>query len=566
MPVLTLKEMGGMLPAWGDRFLPEGQASFARNCYLYSGELNGWRQPDLLYQLKNSASKFAYRVPITTQAVANANLLFLNNPIDGDTVTLGDITWTFRTNPLAAFDVLIGASAGATSQNFYMAMQYGQQDTTICGPGTSPADDAALGAEYCGYPFSNVGSTYHVPANNLVLQLFRASGTQNLESLSFIPRSTSGGASVQGAIYSNIDQIEVGNTSYENQPGMLVAASEAVTGVTANTTCVLPFSTPVTIIAGELYWLAVVVTVGVDFQQASNNAAAALVNTILASQLSTSGIPPIQATPIIGHLPTGPTGSGPPIIVGNPIVVQLPKRNIGPDAGPPTNYVTTPPTLPNPIIGQFAVANPVSYGNPTLQLWGTLAPIQSIDPVNTIGVTNINGINIPYVNVEATDYGAAFNTVSIAESTGQARVAWTASLNSSSGGLLTFVGGSNPSADTSITASSIWLEFADPDTTVVRSPVVNDAFQRIYFASPSQPPQYNTALRVQLGQPAFLLGVPAPPLPPSMTVAGGGTKTTVGLSSSTSIALAGSPGSYTFQPVTGTTGGVPPAPPPLKLM
>jgi hypothetical protein len=328
----------------------------------------------------------------------------------------------------------------------------------------------------------------------------------------------------------------------------------------------MPFSTPPTIIAGELYWLAFVINTGGSVQQASQNAAAAQVNTALASQLTTSGIPPIQATPIIGQLPTGPTGSGPPIIVGNPIVVQLPKRNIGPDAGPPTNYVTTPVSLPNPIIGQFAVANPVSYGNPTVQLWGNLAPIQATDPVNTIGSTTINGITLPYINVEAPDYGTAFNTIPIAESTGQARLSWTASLGSSVGGQLAFSGGTNPSADTSISAPSIWLEFADPDTTVVRSPVVNDAFQRIYFASPSQPPQYNTALRVQLGQGPFLLGVPAPPLPPSMTVAGGGTQTTVGLSSSTSVAAAGSPGSYTFMPVTGTTGVQPPPPAPPPLM
>lgn len=549
MPVLTIKEMGGMLPAWGDRFLPEGQASFARNCYLYSGELNGWRQPSLLFELQNSTSKFAYRVPINSQSIANANLLFVSNPIDGDTVSIGDTTYTFRNTPLAAFDVLIGSGATQTCQNFYMTMQYGQQDVTVCGPGTSPADDVALGAEYCGYPFSNVPASIQVPGAVLTLALFRASGTQFLDSISFLPLSTNGATQVQGALYSNIDQILVGNTAYENQPGMLVAACAPVTGVTAGTPCVMPFTEPVTIIAGELYWLAFVTDTGVNVQQASTSATAARVSTILAKAITSGGIPPIQGTPIIGQLPTGGTGSSPPIIQPNSIINQLPTRNPGPDAGPPTNYVITPVTLPNPIIGQFAVANPVSYSNPTLQLWGTLSPIQSIDPVNTIGGAVINGITLPYVNVEATDYGAAFNTVEVGESTNQSRLSWTASLASSVGGLSQLVGGTNPTADTAIAAPSVWLEFSDPDTTVVRSPVVNDAFQRIYYASPSQPPQYNTALRVQNNQPPFLLGVPAPPLPPSLTIAGGGTITSVGLSTSTSISAAGSPGVYEFQPV-----------------
>src|SRR5215216_4571731 len=34
-------------------------------------------------------------------------------------------------------------------------------------------------------------------------------------------------------------------------------------------------------------------------------------------------------------------------------------------------------------------------------------------------------------------------------------------------------------------ANSYWMEFADVDTDVARAPIVNDAFERIYWASPS---------------------------------------------------------------------------------
>lgn len=533
MPVMTLKEFGGMLPAWGDRFIPEGQATFSRNTYLYSGELNGWRQPDLLFRLKSSTSKFAYRVPIVQQSIANANLLFVQNPMDGDTVTVGEITYTFRHTPLLAFEIQIGSDNNKTAQNFYMTVQYGQQDTSICGPGTSPNEDIALGAQYCGYPFSNVPTAVQITGATMVMGLFRASGTQHLDSISFMPLNTDPAVKIQGAIYTNIDQILVGNTAYQNQPGMLVAACETVAGCVAGTPVVMPFPTPMTIIAGELYWLAFVTDNGVQAQVATVSLNNAGVNTNLANQLT--------QLPVIGVLAPGP------------------------DAGPGPSFDPNPSTLPNPVIGQFAVANPLVYGQPTLQLWGNLQPIQSIDPVNTIGVTTINGTTLPYVNVEAQDYGTAYNLIPVAESTNQTRLSWVPNLNTSLGGIASFAGGTNPVSDTSIAAPSIWLEFDDPDTTVVRSPVVNDAFQRLYFASPSLPPQYNTALRVQDAAPPFLLGIPAPPLPPSLVVAGGGTITTIGQSTSQSITGAdGGPGIYPFQP-SPTPTPPPAAAPPLAL-
>src|SRR5437868_345979 len=65
MAPIKLDKMGGMLPAWSDLLLPEGQASFSENSYLFSGTLAGWRQPKLLKTLQ-STTKFAYRIPNKT--------------------------------------------------------------------------------------------------------------------------------------------------------------------------------------------------------------------------------------------------------------------------------------------------------------------------------------------------------------------------------------------------------------------------------------------------------------------------------------------------------------------
>jgi hypothetical protein len=83
--------------------------------------------------------------------------------------------------------------------------------------------------------------------------------------------------------------------------------------------------------------------------------------------------------------------------------------------------------------------------------------------------------------------------------------------------------------DTSITApNSFFMEFEDADTLVIKSPVVDDSFQRYYWASPSTPPSYNTYDRILNGDPPWLLGVPASGCNPGVTVTGGGDTIQVG--------------------------------------
>jgi hypothetical protein len=74
---------------------------------------------------------------------------------------------------------------------------------------------------------------------------------------------------------------------------------------------------------------------------------------------------------------------------------------------------------------------------------------------------------------------------------------------------------------------SVWVEFTNPDTDVIRSPVVGDTSDRYYWASSSSAPRYNPRARLVAGDPAFLLGVPTPATAPTVTFSGGSSTTNV---------------------------------------
>lgn len=83
--------------------------------------------------------------------------------------------------------------------------------------------------------------------------------------------------------------------------------------------------------------------------------------------------------------------------------------------------------------------------------------------------------------------------------------------------------------NTSITApDSFWMEFLNPDTTVMHSPVVQDEWQRYYWASPSTVPRYNTYDRIVADQHDWILGVPASGCTPGVEVSGGGDTSRLG--------------------------------------
>ena len=302
MTALKLEKYGGMLPGWSSRLLPDGQSANSINSYVFSGELQGWRQPELLRALTNSAAKYAYRLPSVSQNVATAYFLILTNPNPGDTFTLGEDTYTFvatiaATSP--AYQILIGATVAATATNVLAALTF----------------DNALG--------TNKGVLYalNTIANGAVATLNEVPG-------------------------------------YNNGVGAALGGS--------------------------------------------------------------------------------------------------------------------------------------------------------------------------FVNVIAPDFGAAYNGTNVSESTGGVRTTWLSSITSLLNTTLFFTGGTNASFTNLITGPSTWLEFLDPDTNVLKSQVVNDQFERFYFASPSVEPQYNTTNRILAGQPPFTLGIEPPGCAPIISVSGGGDSATLG--------------------------------------
>jgi hypothetical protein len=78
---------------------------------------------------------------------------------------------------------------------------------------------------------------------------------------------------------------------------------------------------------------------------------------------------------------------------------------------------------------------------------------------------------------------------------------------------------SKPDADR--IPNSYWLEFPSPHTDVIRSPTSGDQFDRYYWASPVDRPRYNSRTRIAAGDPALILGVPAPTVAPGVSVTGG---------------------------------------------
>lgn len=120
------------------------------------------------------------------------------------------------------------------------------------------------------------------------------------------------------------------------------------------------------------------------------------------------------------------------------------------------------------------------------------------------------------LTVQSPSFGAAFNATNVAAVGANLQWQYLGSPTT------TFKGGLNRTFDSAITGDATWLEFEDQYTDVMRSPVVNDQYDRYYFASPSKQPMYNTHDRITAAQHPWLLGVPAPGCAPIVEVEGGG--------------------------------------------
>lgn len=71
MPAIKLSGFGGMVPAQDDLLLPENAAAYARNAWLYRGDLEGWRAPRLVRTLVSSTAKRVFRIPNNPAEIGN---------------------------------------------------------------------------------------------------------------------------------------------------------------------------------------------------------------------------------------------------------------------------------------------------------------------------------------------------------------------------------------------------------------------------------------------------------------------------------------------------------------
>ena len=72
------------------------------------------------------------------------------------------------------------------------------------------------------------------------------------------------------------------------------------------------------------------------------------------------------------------------------------------------------------------------------------------------------------------------------------------------------------------TGGSEWVTFDDPTIDMVKGPLINDAYDRYYYTSELDKPRYNTLLRLKDDLPGYLLGIPRPTTPPTVTADGSG--------------------------------------------
>jgi hypothetical protein len=251
MSAIRIDKMGGMLPAWSDRLLPDGQASYALNTYLFSGELTGWRQPKLLYTLKNSAAKYAYRLP--------------NRTTNNTSIVAPDSFWMEFDD--ADTRVIRSPVVDDSFQRYYWSSpstppKYNTYDRILNG---DPAWLLGVPASGCppgvtvdgGGDTSQVGNvtvlpaaaglTNYRPGNDIFLTPIVPDGSMLVQSVSFMPASTDGALNYQAVVYSDLN----------GAPDQLLGVGNQVTGISSGVAASSGITNGVSVISNTTYWVGI---------------------------------------------------------------------------------------------------------------------------------------------------------------------------------------------------------------------------------------------------------------------------------------------------------------------
>jgi hypothetical protein len=252
MTALRLDKFGGELPAWDEALLPDGQASYSLNSYLFSGALIGWRQPKLLHTLLNSAAKYAFRLPNkdTNNTSIKATDSFWMEFEDADTMVVRSpvVDDTFQR-------YYWSSPSERPKYNTYDRIVNGDPPWYLgvpasgCTPGVTVdgGGDTAQVGNVTALPEAG-GSDYR-PGNSIFLTPIVPDGSMLVQSVSFMPASTAGGLNFQAVVYSDLN----------GSPYELLGTGANTTGVTSGVEATSVFSNGVSVISNVIYWLGIAI-------------------------------------------------------------------------------------------------------------------------------------------------------------------------------------------------------------------------------------------------------------------------------------------------------------------
>jgi hypothetical protein len=250
MSALKLDKFGGMLPAWDTRLLPDGQADYSINAYLFSGALTGWRQPKLLRALRNSAAQFVYRVP--------------NKETRNTAITADDSKWmefldpdtTVMASPVVQdqFNRFYWASPSTVPRyNTYDRIFNDEHDWILGVPqsGCPPGVAVTGGGDTIQVGFPNIDTAtaignQYVPSHHMTFVPIVPTGSMLIQSISFNP-TILGTTYFQGVVYSDLN----------GKPFELLGSSASTFIDPTQLTATGVLTNPVSVIANTTYWLGI---------------------------------------------------------------------------------------------------------------------------------------------------------------------------------------------------------------------------------------------------------------------------------------------------------------------
>jgi hypothetical protein len=210
MTAIKLDRFSGMLPAWDDRLLPEGQASYSLNAYLFSGSLQGWRQPKLLRALLNTTAKYVYRIP--NRETNDTNITAL----DSKWLEFPDPDTTVMRTPVVDDQYQRYYAASPSDVPRYNSYQRIMQDQSwwmlgVPASGCAPGVTITGGGDTSQLGFATVGPTggaqTYVPGNEIVLVPIVPDGAMLIQDVAFSPVSDGSGNQVtfRAVVYDDIN-------------------------------------------------------------------------------------------------------------------------------------------------------------------------------------------------------------------------------------------------------------------------------------------------------------------------------------------------------------------------